>query len=351
LEVAMNLKSIAIVTEDLGAPLDEGFKKAASEIACAITGKLRSAVFTARSGDLPYDVRGLPDNRLLFGMPFSKELRRFGCDAVLYIPQSSATLSSMARAKLISVQAGWKPVALLSLQRRVYSGLDRMVVPLLKPRLALVLSDESLTVMAEAGVRARRVPLGVDTTRFRPAEGDEKKRLREKYGMGGGKMALHIGHVSPRRNLELLKKLRLGGARLAVVTSTSTVPHAGVKDWLERESVMVIDRYIENIEEMYRLADCYVFPTFDDTGAIEMPLSVLEAMATNIPVVTTAFGAIPGRFMEQGGLFLCGTEEEFVGKFSQAMGLEGAATREMVYEFTWQRSADEIIRAVEQEVA
>ena len=84
-------------------------------------------------------------------------------------------------------------------------------------------------------------------------------------------------------------------------------------------------------------------------GAIEIPLSVLEAMATNLPVVTTAFGGIPDLFGEGDGLFICGDESEFAEKFQSAMELEGAGTRDLVSGLTWDSVADEILKIIEQE--
>jgi glycosyltransferase involved in cell wall biosynthesis len=344
----MKIEKIAIVCEDISSPLDEGFKKATSEIAAAIAVKLRATVFASRYGKLPFEVETLPSNKLLLGSGFSSRLKRIDCDAILYIPQTSATPMSMTRAKLIRMQSGGKPVVVLSLQRRTFSEVVRSFISFIRPRLALVLSTESLTVMERAGIRARRVPLGVDTSVFRPPDKGEKERLREKYGLGGDRIALHIGHISARRNLKLLKRLPLAGTRLAVVTSTSTLPDPGVREWLRRESVTVIDEYIEHIEEVYRLADCYVFPTLNVKGAIEIPLSVLEAMATNLPVVTTAFGGIPDLFAEGQGLFIAGDEGEFAEKFSGAMALEGAATRSLVDRLTWDGVAGSILKAIEQ---
>jgi glycosyltransferase involved in cell wall biosynthesis len=346
----MKLEKIAIVSEDISSPLDEGFKKATSEIAAAIAVRLRATVFASRYGKLPFEVETLPSNKLLLGSGFSSRLRRVDCDAILYIPQTSATPMSMTRAKLIRMQSGGKPVVVLSLQRRAFSDIVRSFISFIRPRLALVLSEESRAIMKKAGVRARRVPLGVDTGVFRPPEAGEKEHLREKYGLGQGKIALHIGHISARRNLKLLKRLKLNGTRLAVVTSTSTLPDPGVREWLRRESVAVIDEYIEEIGEIYRLADCYLFPTLNVKGAIEIPLSILEAMATNIPVVTTAFGGIPDLFAEGKGLFICGDEGQFARKFAQAMSLERASTRSLVENLTWDSVAEEILDVMKQEI-
>lgn len=344
----VDLEKIVIVSEDISSPLDEGFKKATSEIAAALAVRARARVFASTYGKLPFEVENLPSNRLLLGSAFARRLKRIDCDAILYIPSTSATPMSLTRAKLIRMQSGGKPVVVLSLQRRVYPDVIRSYVSFMRPRLALVLSAASLAIMEKAGIPARRITLGVDTSRFMPPQSDEKRHLRRKYGLGDNRVALHIGHVSTRRNLELLRRLSLDGARLAVVTSTSTAADPRMRELLRRESVTVIDEYIDSIEEIYKLADCYVFPTFNVKGAIEIPLSVLEAMATDLPVVTTAFGGIPDLFREGNGLFICANEDEFVEKFEHAMALETAGTRNLVSEFTWDRVAGDILDAIEQ---
>jgi glycosyltransferase involved in cell wall biosynthesis len=73
-------------------------------------------------------------------------------------------------------------------------------------------------------------------------------------------------------------------------------------------------------------------------------------MATNLPVVTTAFGGIPDLFSGGDGLFICRTESEFAESFESAMALERVATSGLVENLTWDRVADEILRTMEQEI-
>ena len=55
--------------------------------------------------------------------------------------------------------------------------------------------------------------------------------------------------------------------------------------------IVIIDRYIEHIEEIYQLSDLYIFPVEFKGGSIGLPLSLLEARACGIPVLTTEFGS------------------------------------------------------------
>ncbi len=348
------MKTIAIVSEDLSSPLDEGFKKTSASLAVSIANLgTRVTIFTRKSQGLPLAAQPLPGNKLLLGWAFACALRQAEPDAVLYMPQSAATPMSLVRAHFLKMQSGGKPVAVLSLQGREYSGLVRLLLRMIGPSLVLVLSRHSQGVMRSAHLTAKIVPLGVDALVFRPPDPGEKRSLRQKYGIPEGKVILHVGHISPRRNLSLLKRLLKPGRQLVVVSSTSTRQYPEVKQALEGLPVIFLERFIEKIEEVYQLADCYVFPTFSHFGAIEIPLSVLEAAATNLPVVTTDFGGIPdlfqgGKELEHSGLLIARSESEFAEKMEYALMLADVATRNLVLDLSWDRVARRIVEAIQE---
>ncbi len=67
-------------------------------------------------------------------------------------------------------------------------------------------------------------------------------------------------------------------------------------DELRRAGVLLITHYLPEIVELYQAADAYVFPVPPnpaDPSAIDLPLSVLEAAACNLPILATRFGALP----------------------------------------------------------
>lgn len=148
--------------------------------------------------------------------------------------------------------------------------------------------------MKSFNINARYLPLGVNTTKYRPLEDKKRKRkLREKYSLPlERKIILHVGHINKGRNLEALIPLQKNNiGQVVIVGSTSTPTKEGMdlqlKEKLLKNGVIVIDRYLENIEEIYQLSDIYVFPVKSETGSIGLPLSVLEGVAAGLPVVTT----------------------------------------------------------------
>jgi glycosyltransferase involved in cell wall biosynthesis len=346
------VKSIAVIAEDLAFPLDEGFKKASASLVASIADLGVKVSLFCHKADIPhFAAQPLPANKLLIGQAFARALKRTDADAVLYIPEAAATPMSLVRARLLRRQSGGKPVAVLSLQSRALSRPLAPLVRLLAPSLLMVLSRRSRDAARAWGSVAETVPLGVDTVAFRPADPIEAPALRKKYGIPEGKVLLHVGHISPRRNLGLLRRILCPGRYLVVVSSTSTRHHPEVRRSLEGSPVIFLDTYIERIEEIYRTADCYVFPTMSDRGAIEIPLSVLEAMATNLPVVTTAFGGLPDLFpgneVEQRGLFIAGSADVFAEKIEQALALGVASTRRLALDLSWNKVAERMLSTIE----
>ena len=344
------MKRIAIICENISIPLDEGFKKASARIARAIA-ELghKVSVYTHEPGRSAIPSAPLPRNKLLRDKAFATALLAQKADLMIYIPQAAATTMSMVRASSLKSQAGGIPVVLISLQRRTYSSSARMLLRMTGPDLVLVLSSEGLSVVKRAGRPARQIPLGVDTGVFTPADAAEKQNLRRQYGIGDDKVILHVGHLSQGRNIGLLRKLAEGGTGLAIVTSTSTIADPNVQAMLDHPKIYLLNRFIKNIADTYRAVDGYAFPTLSETDAIEIPLSVLEAMATNLPVVATTFGGLPDILTPGGGLYLCETEDEFLASALEMLKLDTVATREQVLGLSWQHVAESIMEQIEAE--
>jgi glycosyltransferase involved in cell wall biosynthesis len=167
----------------------------------------------------------------------------------------------------------------------------------LKPHIILTQSVESEIFFKNLGFKTRFLPNGVDVNRFVPAPPGIKEKLREKYKINNAKFViLHVGPIIRRRNIERLMELQDGDIQVIIIGRKPFDSSLFAK--LQKKSIVVMTDYISNIEELYGLSDCYVFPTDSkNRGAcIEMPLSVLEAMACGLPVISTGFGALPRVF-------------------------------------------------------
>jgi glycosyltransferase involved in cell wall biosynthesis len=137
----------------------------------------------------------------------------------------------------------------------------------------------------------------VDTSRFVPVDAARKAAWRREFGLPADRyLILHVGHIVRRRGIEALVRLQAGDRQVLVVGSVNTPADRRLRRRLEERGVIVWTKYIPEIEKIYALSDCYAFPTRDPLAAIEIPLSVLEAISCNLPVLATPFGGLPDQF-------------------------------------------------------
>jgi glycosyltransferase involved in cell wall biosynthesis len=156
-------------------------------------------------------------------------------------------------------------------------------------------------VFGRRGVEARIVPNIIDTARFRPADG----------GAAAADLMRSFPHLVVTRNLEeiydnatalqafQLVKERYPDARLTVA---GTGPEKGMLENLAAElgihdAVTFAGRLeSDQVAELYRTADLMLNPSRVDN----FPISILEALASGVPVVSTDVGGVP--FMVEHGV-------------------------------------------------
>ena len=157
-----------------------------------------------------------------------------------------------------------------------------------------------------------------------------------------------MGHIRRNRNLEIFMRIQEMSALQVVIAGGTTNPaDEALKGDLKSSGCMISHRYIDNISELYKMADLYVFPVKDNgdklplyynqVGAIDLPLSVMEAMACNLPVITFPFGALSRLFRSGDGLFFCDTEEEIIHLVQHLSYKYEIATRDKVLPYDWSK--------------
>jgi glycosyltransferase involved in cell wall biosynthesis len=149
--------------------------------------------------------------------------------------------------------------------------------------------------------RITRIPNSVDTDRFSPADEPKRNSLREKLGIpGSARVAIYTGRLETTKGLPSLLSAwkniagRHRDAHLLLVGSGGLGIHnceAELREFVSQysldESVTFVGS-VENVDEYLRAADFFVFPTTREAFGI----SVIEAMACSLPVITTAAGGL-----------------------------------------------------------
>lgn len=271
----------------------------------------------------------------LFSRAFWRQVKDFQPHIIHYVPGPS--IASLMIARALKVYCNGTRTVMSATQPRI-PGLLKIFLPPLKPDLVLTQSAKIEEMLVNLGYRTEFLPNGIDIERFTPVSVDTKQKLRGKYGLSQGKfIILHIGHIRKGRNLQLLAEIQQENRdrQVLIVGSTSTPFEQDIYESLVESGCIVWRKYFEKIEEVYALSDCYVFPAFTKLGGIDLPLSVMEAMSCNLPVISTKFGALSRIFAEGGGLHFTETREEFLQRLDTIKAGTEVSTREKVLPYTW----------------
>ncbi|KPL16155.1 MAG: hypothetical protein AMJ92_13105 [candidate division Zixibacteria bacterium SM23_81] len=330
---------ICVVSEELASPLDEGFKKYSWSLIKALSA--RHQVLTLSKWGLCDQeclVEKVPMNRLLLNWSLWRRIARFAPEIIFYVPSSSGTFNSFLRAHILKWYGGGTRIILVSLQPRDYSPLQARWIPWLRPDVVLVQSRQSAQALEELGCLVHVVPSGVELDRFTPISESHKRQLRRQWDLPSGAfLVLHVGHINAHRGLSIFKELQAeSGIQVLLVGSTSTPQDEELILELKNAGIRVIRDYIPKIQEIYQLSDCYLFQVSSKEAAIELPLSVLEAMACNLPVVATRYGGLADFFPETDGFLFAETQEEVWAKIRLLKKGMPSRTRAMVEALSWE---------------
>ncbi len=311
---------ICFVSDALRAPYDEGMKIIARELARFLVEKHNACIVA------PPD-HGLPKKRWkIYERRFGRSLicgevlgtiRKLKPNIIVYMPWAALTSYSILRAFLLRSAHKLGRLVLVGVQPRPLDRIGKWTAKALRPSAVVVQEEKSRKQWSTIGIRTIMIRSGVDLEKFRPALETERQEIRKKLGfIDEDYIVLHVGHLVASRNLWILEEIaRTGQARVVVVGSETIAAEAHVVSGLRAAGVWVVDKFVNSIEEFYRATDVYVFPVEDTEGAVGMPLSVLEARACGVPVVSTNFGALRDKksvFWDDPGLLVVNHAHEIV---------------------------------------
>jgi len=263
-------------------------------------GMTNTCYYLAKELSKNHDVL-LLNGRSVFSKKFWKDIKIFNPHIIHYV--SGPTPISFIIVKVLALYCKNTKTVMSAIHPHL-RGFSRKIIPLFKPDLILTQSYETERMFVDSGCRVRFLPSGVDVEKFVPVSDNAKAKLREKYGIDKEKFViLHVGNVRKGRNIQVLKNLSGKNTQVIIIGSTSVSMERKLYQELQKKCLLRT-KYFENIEEIYSLSDCYVFPVppMNKLNCIELPLSIMEAMACNLPVITTKFGGLTRVFKAGDGL-------------------------------------------------
>jgi glycosyltransferase involved in cell wall biosynthesis len=156
---------------------------------------------------------------------------------------------------------------------------------------------------------------GVDTERFRP-DSCKRSSRRNHYGIKPGSFVIGTcARLEPIKNIELLLngfaefQKNFFETTLFVIGEGSQMQNLQQQAMLLKVEEHVIFTGIQNeVDKFLPMFDAYVITSHDEG----MPLSVLEAMSTGLPIIATPVGALPLLINEQTGILLQGHDRSLL---------------------------------------
>lgn len=327
---------IIFIYEHFFPPFDEGVKKYAF--------MLHQQMLASHDVTLIRDLTYLPQvaNKLLTVPRILMASLYLRPNRVVYVPQAALTFFSLIRIWLLKAVLG-KRLIVVGVQRRNLPRWQQAIARRFKFYNINVLSMMMAHEVAQLGITARILNIGIDRERYTP--GSDAAALRNKYGLPADRsVLLHVGHIRASRNIHWLLKVQqaLPDIQVLLVGSTATEQDDTLYTELTGGGVIVLRDFIPDIQEVYQLATWYCFPVLNDDGAMEVPLSVLEGMAVDLPVLTTRFGRLPELFTEDDCYRYVNSSEEIVQLLRSGFG-QGCHNRPKTAPFTWAAAADTLL--------
>ncbi|MFA6570503.1 MAG: glycosyltransferase family 4 protein [Bacteroidota bacterium] len=181
---------------------------------------------------------------------------------------------------------------------------------------------------------------GVDTKLFHPVSIAAKIKLRKKYNLPlKKKIVLFVGRFVQKKGLDLVLRAKKSNFDLILVGS-------GVIDLPITDTGIHIFKNLPQtkIAEIYQISDLYILPSRSEG----FPLSILEAMASGLPVITTGkiyLGSINNKLIKLIKPEVCEIKnaiKEVLNDIILARKMSAYSRNMAISKFTWKKSVSSL---------
>jgi len=280
----------------------------------------------------------------IFKTHFWKKLFSFKPDIIHFIP--GPTMKTLFLIKICKILTNCKTV--VTATRPVLPNYFKKFANILKPDILIAQSKTDFEFFKELKYNAKFIPNGVDINKFHPVDEQKKKELRQKFRFEDKDfIVLHIGPINKARNQAVLVNIK--DVKILLIVSVTNESSDKEIEFLSKHDVIIWKKYFEDVQEIYQMSDVYVFPGFEELNSIQIPLSVLEAMSCNLPVISTKFGGLEEILSEGGGLYYVNNSKELIETVLRVQNSkEDIKTREKVEKISWKNVTNEIVKLYEE---
>lgn len=213
-----------------------------------------------------------------------------------------------------------------------------------------LLESDIVKLPCRDGYQKRILKIGIRLDKFVPVDDSCQRALKQKYGFDPDKkLVVHVGHCSAGRGLEDFTRVNHEIVQTMVVASGLFESEKTV-NILQEAGVYVHKGYLENVEEIYQMADAYLFPTRSAEFVISIPLSVMEALACGTPVIGyDSFKNLKEIPSVQNAITLVDTPEDISRVLLKVMTQKKDVSL-LKSAVTWEQAAEEALQLMKEEI-
>ena len=164
-----------------------------------------------------------------------------------------------------------------------------------------------------------RVPMvynGIDTS---------KVVQKESYQTGDTFSFLHVGRFAPQKNhaniIKAFDQLHRKYPRTSLTMIGSGELYDEVQEQINKlglQDAVHLPGLMDNMMEQYPLYDAFVLPSIYEG----MPITLIEAMATGLPIAASAVGGVPDMLSHEVNGLLCSPQVESIAEVMERLYLE-----------------------------
>jgi alpha-maltose-1-phosphate synthase len=232
----------------------------------------------------------------------------------------------------------------------------------------LMLSPQEEPILTEMGVDRRNLRVvsnGVDPYFAEQIPDGERQNLIARFALPPGRpVMLYVGNHTANKGLDVLLRA------LPIMREKAVAVVAGAIRSQEEHARLLADNGLpagderllftdfitrEELRALYQSADMFVFPSRADT----LPLVILEAMVSGLPVVSTLIGGIPFEVTPETGILmkpgdpvpLAAALDRLCADASLRKGMGAAGRARVTKIFNWETSAKQAVAIYEEILA